>query len=271
MVCGLEHQTRENSAAPLHCQQMFQAIASTWMTYKQEQAVRRLTQTREQKLASKVRRQFNAFVNKYDTKCLAVQHLSNTYLADENCLSAAEWVAFVNGDEFTLAFILQLPYSGKLGASKLTCAIFKRYIDTMSIKIEFNDHDMIVYLSSGLPSTSRASLKGSRDVNQALQVILDLMELTISRGTDGLLNAWEKAINQWEVVTAIMGPTAPQLPRSMYALFHRVRLMEHSSSSSRAWCHEYCECERCMNPYQVTDDEAESMDEDNWAAIDPRG
>jgi hypothetical protein len=237
MVCGLEHQTRENSAAPLQRQQMFQAIASTWMTYKQEQAARRLTQTHEQKLASKVRRQFNAFINKYNAKCLAVQHLTNAYLADENCLTAAKWDAFVKGDEFTLAFILQLPCSGKPGASKLTGAILKRYIDTMSVKIEFNDGDMTVNVSSGPPSTSQASLKGSRDFNQALQAILDLMEVAISRGTDGLLDAWEKAMYQWEMVTAIMGPTAPQLPWPLYTLFHHVRLTDQSSASSSAWCH----------------------------------
>lgn len=196
------------------------------MTYKQEQAARRLTQTHEQKLASKVRRQFNAFVKKYNAKCLAFQHLTNAYLADENCLTAAEWDAFVKRDEFTLAFMLQLQCSSKLGASKLTGAILKRYIDARSVKIEFNDDDMTVNVSSGPPSTSQASLRGSRDVNRALQVILDSMEVAISRGTDGLLDAWEKAMDQWELVTAIMGLTAPQLPWSMYTLFYHVRLTD---------------------------------------------
>jgi len=180
------------------------------------------------------------------------------YLANENFSTPAQWDAFVRGDEFKLAYILNLPCSGKPGAAKLTGAMVKRYFDRMSVKITFNETLKITDVAINPPGSSGVPLKDSRDLYHTL-----LAHQDCHQPGDIFANQWATLLPQWKAAAANI-PNAMRLPRIVYSLY---------SSFSRKRRDEYRECQRCMLQadthlyYQVTDDEDDGEDNNKPVSV----
>lgn len=247
MTCGREHPTLENSAAPLHTQLILTEIADTYVSSAYE-ARRRL------------HRQIERWYQHSFAKRTALYELVRKYVADEHCLTPAEWDAFVKGSKFKLAYMMYLPCSGKRAASLLTGAMFKRYLDNKLVKISINESTLDLEVKFARFNHEGIPLKDSREWFRAAQTVQSLLVASMRNGVDVPADDWEDALYEWKAATFWVDEP-PHLPE---AVSEHMRTLAFSYTCRSTWHDENCDCARCIGPAQL---QCVNPDEDQQGTI----